>query len=166
MDKSLDDYKSQLLQAVAETHDRVEEYNERRSVVAEPAGEGPSSLQCSDGCFDDVRLNDISGCSFPGAVGKEPVSTLWSAWLAASIFRRTDLDLGEKIRYHREGVVCHDSEALKSVLKMAFQRCIDWTEFVCNTKKIMEHAPIEGNYFDTSYDEALRIVREEMERKR
>ncbi|KIH61435.1 hypothetical protein ANCDUO_08296 [Ancylostoma duodenale] len=47
---------------------------------------------------------------------------------------------------------------------MAFQRCIDWTEFVCNTKKIVEHAPIDGNYFDTSYDEALRSVREEMER--
>ncbi|EYC42134.1 hypothetical protein Y032_0541g3182 [Ancylostoma ceylanicum] len=29
MDKSLDDYKSQLLQAIAETHDRVKEYNER-----------------------------------------------------------------------------------------------------------------------------------------
>ncbi|KHJ87849.1 hypothetical protein OESDEN_12368, partial [Oesophagostomum dentatum] len=135
------------------------------TTLLSPLEKGHLLLKCDDGCFEDVKLKDIKGCNFPGAVGKEPVTTLWSAWLAASIFMMRDLDLEEKIKFHREGAVCFDSEALGAVPKMAYNKCVDWTEFICTTKKIVQHSPIEGNYFESSYDDALQAVRRELKKE-
>ncbi|VDO99116.1 unnamed protein product, partial [Heligmosomoides polygyrus] len=75
---------------------------------------------------------------------------------------RTDISLGEKIKLHREGATCYDASALKDVLKMAYDKCIDWTEFITNTQKIRQHGSIQGHHFESSYDEALRAVRDEV----
>ncbi|EYB86338.1 hypothetical protein Y032_0281g1262 [Ancylostoma ceylanicum] len=133
------------------------------TTLLSPLEKGHLLFKCSDGCLEDATLKDVGGCKFPGAVAREQITTLWSAWLATSIFRRTDISVGEKIRMHREGAVCYDADSLKEVLKMAYQKCIDWTDFIANTKKIVKHAPVEGHYFDSSYDEALRMVRNELD---
>lgn len=132
------------------------------ATLLSPLEKGHLMFICEDGCFNGVTLKDIERCNFPGAVGKEPVSSLWAAWIATSIFQRTDIGLGEKIRLHREGAICLDGGALKDVLKMAYNKCIDWTDFISNTRSIAQHAPIQGRYFEESYNEALRAVRQEL----
>ncbi|EYC04425.1 hypothetical protein Y032_0088g2197 [Ancylostoma ceylanicum] len=128
-----------------------------------PLERGHLLFKCSDGCLEGATLKDVRGCSFPGAVAREPITTLWDAWLATSIFRRSDISVGEKIRMHKEGAVCYDADSLKEVLKMAYQKCINWTDFIANTKKIVKHAPVEGYYFESSYNEALRMIRNDLE---
>ncbi|KHJ90969.1 hypothetical protein OESDEN_09173 [Oesophagostomum dentatum] len=106
-------------------HWDTEKWKETGATLLSPLEKGQLLLKCDDGCFEDVKLKDIKGCNFPEAVGREPVTTLWSAWLAASIFMRTDLDLEEMTKFHREEAVCFDSEALRAVLKMAYNKCVD-----------------------------------------
>lgn len=132
------------------------------AVLLSPLEKGHLMFKCSDGCFDDAKLRDIPNCSFPGAVAREPITTLWDAWLATSIFQRTDISLGEKIKLHREGAACYEASALKNVLKMAFDKCIDWTDFITNTRRIRQHGSIQGHHFESSYDEALQTVRKEL----
>ncbi|VDP44095.1 unnamed protein product [Heligmosomoides polygyrus] len=132
------------------------------AVLLSPLEKGHLMFKCSDGCFDDAKLRDIPNCSFPGAVAREPITTLWDAWLATSIFQRTDISLGEKIKLHREGAACYEASALKNVLKMAFDKCIDWTDFITNTQRIRQHGSIQGHHFESSYDEALQTVRKEL----
>ncbi|KAL6723284.1 hypothetical protein ANCDUO_10411 [Ancylostoma duodenale] len=38
-------------------------------------------------------------------------------------------------------------------------------DFVANTKKIVKHAPVDGHYFENSYDEALRLIRNELDQQ-
>ncbi|VDL67206.1 unnamed protein product, partial [Nippostrongylus brasiliensis] len=63
---------------------------------------------------------------------------------------------------HREGAICLEDRALKEVLKMAYNKCIDWTDFISYTRRINQHAPIQSHYFEKSYNEALRIVWQEL----
>ncbi|CAJ0605035.1 unnamed protein product [Cylicocyclus nassatus] len=53
--------------------------------------------------------------------------------------------------------------ALKAVLKLAYDTCIDWTDFLCNTDAITKHAKIEGHSIERSYNEALQAFRREIE---
>ncbi|KAK6056452.1 Vps53-like protein [Cooperia oncophora] len=45
---------------------------------------------------------------------------------------------------------------------MAYDRCIDWTDFIMNTEEIKQHSAIAGHYFDKSYNDALKAVRQEL----
>ncbi|VDP37330.1 unnamed protein product [Heligmosomoides polygyrus] len=114
------------------------------ATLLSPLEKGHLMFICEYGCFNGVTLKDIERCNFPGAVGKEPVSSLWAAWIATSIFQRTDIGLGEKIRLHREGAICLDGGALKDVLKMANNKCIDWTDWLF--KVATSRSPIMKHY--------------------
>ncbi|KIH65637.1 hypothetical protein ANCDUO_04041 [Ancylostoma duodenale] len=65
--------------------------------------------------------------------------------------------------FHRDGKICTDVDALKCVLKFAYHRCIDWTDFIWNSHKINQHTAIEGRYFEGSYNQALQAIRGELE---
>ncbi|CAJ0605278.1 unnamed protein product [Cylicocyclus nassatus] len=76
---------------------------------------------------------------------------------------RRDIDIGTKIKFHRKGHICSDAEALKAVLKLAYDTCIEWTDFLCNTDAITKHARIEGHSIERSYNEGLQAFRREIE---
>lgn len=60
------------------------------------------ALLCGDGCFEKITLKDIDNCKFLKAMAREPVTTIWDAWLAF-FNKRT---FAWKKRLHREGAVC------------------------------------------------------------
>ncbi|VDP50348.1 unnamed protein product [Heligmosomoides polygyrus] len=64
---------------------------------------------------------------------------------------------------HRKGHVCFDAESLRIVLKFTFGKRVDWTDFLCNTKHIIGNTPIENHHVHRSYDQALQMVRKEIE---
>ncbi|EYC23517.1 hypothetical protein Y032_0015g2695 [Ancylostoma ceylanicum] len=84
---------------------------------------------------------------------------------SASIFVQTDIDDAFKIRYFRNGTVPLDEAALKCVLKLAYERCIDWTEFMASTPALQKHPWIEETAFLGMYDEALRELKQEMDQE-
>lgn len=101
---------------------------------------GHLEYTCQDGCLKEATLGDIEGIQLPGTLAKKPLGTLWNAWRAASIFIRTDIDTAMKIKFWKDGAVCLDEEALQRVLRMAYERCLDWTEFICFTQEDREEA--------------------------
>ena len=81
------------------------------------------------------------------------------------MFIRTDIDDVSKIRYFRKGTVSLDEAAMKKVLKVAYQRCIAWTEFIASTSGIQKHQRVEGTAFVGMYDEALRDLKQDLDRE-
>ncbi|VDP46688.1 unnamed protein product [Heligmosomoides polygyrus] len=173
MDRSLDEYKAEILQAVAETHERVREYNEkvrkqmkrRGAVIGSAADKGHLQFACKEDCFAKATLADIAGVSFPGAYGRQPFGNVWSAWRTASIFIRTDVTVAEKIRLNREKVVALDVVALKSILRVAYELCTDWTEFICTHATIEKHPTIENNCIRDFYKIAFEDLKEELKQQ-
>ncbi|KHJ94799.1 hypothetical protein OESDEN_05268 [Oesophagostomum dentatum] len=152
MDQAMDDYKTVIVQGILEIHERVREHNNRMRQIMKNAGTSLTSetqpghlrFQCLDQCLMESRLADIPDVAFPGAFAKEPVGTVWKAWIATRIFSRHDIDLPTKIRLFRRGAVCLDEVALKPVLKLAYNRCTAWTEFICSRESIASHKEVEG----------------------
>ncbi|KHJ98166.1 hypothetical protein OESDEN_01855 [Oesophagostomum dentatum] len=123
---------------------------------------GHLRFQCLDSCLMNVKLSEIKEVCFPGAFSSEPVGTIWKAWVASSIFSRSDLDLATKIRYYRQGAICLDEAALKPILKLAYEKCTAWTEFVCTTEKIKEHEKIEKFAVESMYEVAFQALKREL----
>ncbi|VDL72315.1 unnamed protein product [Nippostrongylus brasiliensis] len=139
-------------------HDRWEEINpflmESKNV--------PGDYMCKERCFDKILLSELQGISFPGAYGRQSFGDLWNAWKIASIFIRTDVSVAQKIQYHKNGVVVLDAGALCSVLRLAYDTCTDWTEFLCTTKRIVTHPAIEENCVIDFYRVALEKLKQEL----
>ncbi|EYB97728.1 hypothetical protein Y032_0138g2082 [Ancylostoma ceylanicum] len=137
----------------------------RGITLESPEQVGHVEYQCADECFHGVTLGDIEGINFIGACAKTPFKSVWAAWKAASIFIRRDIDDASKIKYFRKGTVSLDETALKYVLKVAYERCVDWTEFITSTPRIQKHQRVEETAFVGMYDEALRDLKQEMEKE-
>nr|CDJ90476.1 unnamed protein product [Haemonchus contortus] len=109
---------------------------------------GHLEYTCGEGCLIDVKLGELAGIQFPGAFSQKPMGSLRNAWRAASIFIRMDLDMASKIKFRKDGAVCLDEEALQIVLRVAYSKCLDWTEFICMTDGIRKHEKIESFGFE------------------
>ncbi|EYC18349.1 hypothetical protein Y032_0028g1809 [Ancylostoma ceylanicum] len=69
------------------------------------------------------------------------------------------------IRYFRNGTVSLDEAAQKCLLKLAYECCVDWTEFIASTPALQKHPRIEETAFVGMYDEASREFKEEMDQE-
>ncbi|XGW34012.1 hypothetical protein V3C99_018064 [Haemonchus contortus] len=119
--------------------------------------------ECKDGCLKETCFGDLKDIVFPGAFAKEPLGSLWRAWVAASILIRNDMNAAEKIKAWKKGVICLDAEALQRVLRLAYDRCKDWTEFLYVTDGISKHDRIDDYCFDRTYDEALKNLKRDLD---
>ncbi|WKX89505.1 hypothetical protein Q1695_008845 [Nippostrongylus brasiliensis] len=59
----------------------------------------------------------------------------------------------------KDGAVCLDEEAVRKVLRLAYDRCLDRTKFICVIEEIRSHERIEDFGFDTTYDSALKALK-------
>ncbi|EYC34973.1 hypothetical protein Y032_1220g3764 [Ancylostoma ceylanicum] len=135
----------------------------RGATIRTKADKGHLLYVCKDDCFNETRLGDLKGIQFPGAVAKQPIGSMWNAWRAASIFVRTDIDMASKIKFWKDGAMCLDEEALGKVLRVAYDRCLDWTEFICVTEGIKKHEKIDAYGFEKTYDSALKKLKSELQ---
>ncbi|EYC27464.1 hypothetical protein Y032_0009g745 [Ancylostoma ceylanicum] len=135
----------------------------RGATIRTKADKGHLLYVCKDDCFNETRLGDLKGIQFPGAVAKQPIGSMWNAWRAASIFVRTDIDTASKIKFWKDGAMCLDEEALGKVLRVAYDRCLDWTEFICVTEGIKKHEKIDAYGFEKTYDSALKKLKSELQ---
>ncbi|KIH67319.1 hypothetical protein ANCDUO_02348 [Ancylostoma duodenale] len=71
--------------------------------------------------------------------------------------------MASKIKFWKDGAVCLDEEALGKVLRVAYDRCLDWTEFICVTEGVKKHEKIEAYGFEKTYDSALKKLKQELE---
>ncbi|KAL6731329.1 hypothetical protein Aduo_002203 [Ancylostoma duodenale] len=123
---------------------------------------GHVQFTCKDNCLAKVKFEELKGVHFPGAFAKGPVVSVWNAWKAASSFIRTDIDIAEKIKYYTDHIVSLDARAVVSVLTLAYNRCRDWTTFICSNAVIKRHVPVDGNDVQPFMEAALKAVRTEM----
>ncbi|CAJ0606662.1 unnamed protein product [Cylicocyclus nassatus] len=70
---------------------------------------------------------------------------------------------GSKIKFWKDGAVCMDPDGLRKLLRVAYKRCIDWTEFICENEGIRRHERIDNYEFDRIYDAAFRRAKMELE---
>ncbi|VDP21213.1 unnamed protein product [Heligmosomoides polygyrus] len=145
------------------TPGRGEMFQSREATLAAKTDKGHLEYICKDGCLKDVKLGNIEGIPFPGAVANSPFANEWQAWRAASAFVRTDIDVASKIKFWKDGAVCLDQDALEAVLRVAYEKCVDWTEFLCATDKIRKHEKIDSFGFEEIYNVALQKFRKSLE---
>ncbi|VDO66202.1 unnamed protein product [Haemonchus placei] len=136
---------------------------EASAEIRAKSDKGHLEYTCGDGCLNDVKLGELAGIQFPGAFSQKPMGSLWNAWRAASIFIRMDLDMASKIKFWKDGAVCLDEEALQIVLRVAYSKGLDWTEFICMTDGIRKHEKIASYGFEKTYDSALKKLKKELE---
>ncbi|XGW04280.1 hypothetical protein V3C99_015438, partial [Haemonchus contortus] len=55
------------------------------------------------------------------------------------------------------------AEALQRVLRLAYDRCEDWTEFLYVTDGISKHERIDDYCFDRTYDEGLKSLKRDLD---
>ncbi|XGW15120.1 hypothetical protein V3C99_000979, partial [Haemonchus contortus] len=134
----------------------------RGALLAASSQPGHLLHQCLNECLFKTKLAEISDVVFPGAFANEPVGTVWKAWIACSIFGRKDIDVTKKIKLYRQGIICLDETALKIVLRFAYEKCTEWTEFLCETDVIRKHAPIEEYCVEDMYNRALKEMKNEL----
>ncbi|VDO97997.1 unnamed protein product [Heligmosomoides polygyrus] len=148
MDNNKEDYKAQLLHPLPSG-----------AGLKSSSEKGHLNYKYKDGCLKTTMLGELVGIQFPAALANRPIGTLWEAWRAASVFVRGDIDAASKIKFWKEGAVCLDEEALVSVLRLADDKCVDWTEFVCVTDGIKKHERTDDYGFETTYDSALKKLK-------
>nr|CDJ89284.1 unnamed protein product [Haemonchus contortus] len=71
--------------------------------------------------------------------------------------------MAARIKFWKDGTICLDEEALQKVIRLTYDKCMDWTEFVCVTEGIKHHEKIEDHGFEKAYDAALQKVKKEIE---
>lgn len=134
----------------------------RGVTLTSAADKGHLQFQCLDDCFANATLGDIKGIEFPGAYARQKVSDIWTAWKVASIFVRDDLTMKDKLRLYKERAVCLDARALHAILRLAYEVCTEWTEFVCTTDAIKKHSTIEDNCVLPFYEKAFAQLKKEI----
>ncbi|CAJ0595291.1 unnamed protein product [Cylicocyclus nassatus] len=67
--------------------------------------------------------------------------------------------MSEKIQFWKDGALLLEEDALQKLLKIAYDKCFDWTEFVCTTSGIRKHEKIDDFGFETTYDAALKKMK-------
>ncbi|VDO25396.1 unnamed protein product, partial [Heligmosomoides polygyrus] len=140
----------------------TDKWHDRGVTIVSSTERGHLQYTCGDGCFARVTLADVKRVTFPGAYGRQPVSDLWTAWKMASIFIRNDITVAQKIQYQMERAVILDAGALCSVLRLAYEVCTDWTVFLCTSKEVATHAPIDGNCITDFYRAAFEQFRKDL----
>lgn len=150
------------LEAAFGTIGQSTNHGSRGAEIRSKREKGHLEYVCNEGCFEDTTLGELRGIQFPGAFSKKSIGSLWNAWRAASIFIRTDIDMTSKIKFWKDGAVCLDEEALQKVLRLAYDKCLDWTEFVCMTEGIKKHEKIDAFSFELTYDAALKKLKKEL----
>ncbi|VDL81348.1 unnamed protein product [Nippostrongylus brasiliensis] len=98
------------------------------------------------------------------------IGWMWQAWKAAVTFVRTDVDVTTAVKFWKDGAACLEEETLQNVLRLAYDKCLDWTEFICVTEGKKKQQKIESYGLEKSYDSALKklkqeLAEEEMERR-
>ncbi|XGW13382.1 hypothetical protein V3C99_000035, partial [Haemonchus contortus] len=134
----------------------------RGATITSVTDKGHLLYECLDDCFRNTKLGDIKGIPFPGAFARKPFENVWSAWRIASIFIRSDLSITEKIRLHNERAVMLETQALCAILRLAYDQCTDWTEFICGNQAIVKHPRIEDHNVEEFYEVAFEKVKEDL----
>ncbi|XGW10504.1 hypothetical protein V3C99_012192, partial [Haemonchus contortus] len=137
----------------------------RGAVLLSPADKGHLPFQCVDDCFQKTTLKDIEGIQFPGACGNQPFGDPWTAWKTACIdFYTKGAQHDEEVEFFRNRAVSLDAEALGKVPVVAYSVCTEWTEFICTTRGIAKHEPIEQNCIVGFYRVELEDLKKELQK--
>ncbi|VDP08581.1 unnamed protein product [Heligmosomoides polygyrus] len=129
-------------------NERARNSHPKGATLTSPADKSHLQYQCLDDCFARVTFADIKGIDFPGAYGRQPVT-----------------NRPGKIRLYKERAVCLDVMALTRIPRLAYDACTEWTEFICATKTIRKHKPIEDNCILPFYEKTFRQVKKELEKE-
>nr|CDJ88799.1 unnamed protein product [Haemonchus contortus] len=71
------------------------------------------------------------------------------------------VDYGE-IRLNNERAVILETQALCAILRLAYDQCRDWTEFIRENQAIAKHPRIEDHNVEAFYEAAFEKVKEDL----